>query len=166
MLLGTEGNRPRGDRGAAIVEFALITPLFFALVLGMFTGGILANRQMEVTHAAREGARYGASLPVEETFSSGTWATSVRDVVVERSDGQLSAAKVCVALVDGDTPVPVSDDHTTKTDGSACFDDSASAESGLRVQVRAVTSGRLEVVFFSRDVEVSATVTALHEGIS
>jgi Flp pilus assembly protein TadG len=166
MAFGTARGRSRGDRGAAIVEFALITPLFFALVLGMFTGGVLANKQMEVTHAAREGGRYGATIPVDETFSSGTWATHVRDVVVEQSDGQLSAGNVCVALVEGDTPVPVSGDHTTKTDGSACFDDSASEEIGLRVQVKAVTSGRLECVFFSRQIAVTATVTARHEGVS
>ena len=154
----------RPDRGAAIVEFAVILPLFMSLVLGMFTGGIVANRQLEVTHAAREGARYGAALPADEVFSSGTWASHVRDIVVDRSEGQLRAAQVCVALVDGADPEPVSAAHTTRSDGSACFDDDT--ESARRVQVSAATTGRLECIFFSRTLAITASVTARHESLA
>lgn len=153
------------DRGAVVVEAALVLPVFLSLVLGMFTGGILANRQIEVTHAAREGGRYGSLLPVDEPFSSGTWATNVREVVVSRSDGQLEPTEVCVALVEGVTPVAVSDDHSTRTGDAACFDDSAAGKDHRRVQVRAQTSGTLEAIFFSRDVDLTATVTARHEGL-
>lgn len=153
------------DRGAAVLEAALVLPVFMSLVLGMFTGGILANRQIEVTHAAREGGRYGSLLPVDEPFSSGTWATNVRDVVVSRSEGQLEPSQVCVALVTGVTPVAVSDNHSTRAGDAACFDDSDAGKSHRRVQVRAQTSATLEAIFFSRDVDVTATVTARHEGL-
>ena len=46
-----------------MVQFALILPLFMMLVLGMLTGGASYNRQLGLTHAALEGARYGATLP-------------------------------------------------------------------------------------------------------
>jgi Flp pilus assembly protein TadG len=160
------GPRATDERGVALIEFALILPVFMCLILGMFTGGILANRQLEVTHAAREGARYGSMLPVDQIFVSGTWASNVRDVVVERSDGQLTAGQVCVALVTGDTPVPITVDHTTQGDGSACFDDSDESPLGRRVQVTATTSGTLEAFFFTKSVELSAQVTARYEELS
>ena len=158
--------RAEGDGGVALIEFALVFPLFMSLVLGMFTGGILTNRQLEVTHAAREGARHGSMVPVDDVFVSGTWATNVRDVVVERSDGQLTAAQVCVALVEGDTPVPLSNAHTTQSDGSACFDDSTDSPSGRRVQVDTATSGTLEVIFFTKEIALTARVTARYEDLS
>ena len=34
-----------GERGAALVEFALILPVFMMLVLGMFSGGIAYNHK-------------------------------------------------------------------------------------------------------------------------
>ena len=157
--------RAESERGTAVIEFALILPLLMCIILGMFTGGVLANRQIEITHAAREGARYGSMVPVSESFLSGTWATNVRDVVVERADDQLEAAEVCVALVDGDVPVPVSDAHTTQADHSACFDDSGDHPPGRRVQVQAATTGTLEAFFFTRTVDLDATVTSRYEDL-
>ena len=142
------------------MEFALILPVFMCLVLGMITGGILYNRQLQITHAVREGARYGATVPTEESFSSGTWATNVRSVVVDRSDGQLSSSQVCVALVSGTSATPVSSSHTTNS-GQRCFaDTSTDAE---RVQVRASRTGQLEAFFFTRTVNLTANSTAAHE---
>ena len=158
--------RAKDERGVAIIEFALVLPLFMSLVLGLLTGGVAANRQLEVTHAAREGARYGSMVPADEAFLSGTWAANIRDVVVERSDGQLTATRVCVALVAGDTPIPISADHTTQTDGSACFDDSADSPAGRRVQVVATASGKLETIFFTKSLDLSAQVTARFEELS
>lgn len=152
--------RRRGDEGASLVEFALILPIFMCLVLGMITGGVLYNRQLQITHAVREGARYGATVPTDETFSSGTWATNVRDVVVNRSDGQLTSSQVCVALVAGTTATPVTSAHTTNG-GNRCFGDtSTDAE---RVQVSASRPGELQAFFFTRTVTLSARSTAAHE---
>lgn len=44
-------------RGAAVVEFAIVAPLFFLLVLGMIEYGRLVMVQQILTNAAREGAR-------------------------------------------------------------------------------------------------------------
>ena len=33
------GRRGRGDRGVALVEFAIIAPLVFMLIVGSITGG-------------------------------------------------------------------------------------------------------------------------------
>ncbi|MGH9268978.1 MAG: TadE family protein, partial [Acidimicrobiales bacterium] len=38
--------RRRPEHGAALVEFALVFPLFFMLVLAMFTGGVAYNAKL------------------------------------------------------------------------------------------------------------------------
>jgi Flp pilus assembly protein TadG len=46
-------------KGAAVVELAMITPVFFALVIGIIEFGRLMMVQQIVTNASREGARRG-----------------------------------------------------------------------------------------------------------
>jgi len=56
--------RGRGDDGAAAVEFALLFPIFMILALGMLNGGLAFSRQINVTQAAREASRYGATYDI------------------------------------------------------------------------------------------------------
>ncbi|MEM6331390.1 MAG: TadE/TadG family type IV pilus assembly protein [Planctomycetota bacterium] len=51
--------RPQRRRGASVVEFALVAPVFFLVVLGMIEFGRMAMVQQVLTNAAREGARVG-----------------------------------------------------------------------------------------------------------
>lgn len=53
--------RPRlhNRHGAAVVEFALVAPLFFLLIFGMIEYGRMVMVQQILTNAAREGARVG-----------------------------------------------------------------------------------------------------------
>jgi Flp pilus assembly protein TadG len=44
-------------RGAAAVEFAMVAPLFFLLIIGMIEFGRMVMVQQVLTNAAREGAR-------------------------------------------------------------------------------------------------------------
>jgi Flp pilus assembly protein TadG len=50
----------RDDRGAAAVELALVLPLLLLLVFGIIDFGRALNAQIEITSAAREGARWAA----------------------------------------------------------------------------------------------------------
>lgn len=54
--------RPRkdGQRGAALVEFAVLAPLLVLLVLGIVEFGWLFGQFNDVRHATREGARFAA----------------------------------------------------------------------------------------------------------
>jgi Flp pilus assembly protein TadG len=52
--------RPR-SRGQALVEFALVIPLFLLLLAGMIDFGIGLYSYMTVQNAARDGARLGAT---------------------------------------------------------------------------------------------------------
>ena len=49
------GRRKR--RGAAVVEFAVVAPVFFLLVFGMIEYGRMVMVQQIITNASREGAR-------------------------------------------------------------------------------------------------------------
>jgi Flp pilus assembly protein TadG len=70
------GNRIRSrDRGAAAVEMALVTPLLLLVLFGIIDFGRMLNCQINLTEAAREGARAAA---VANPPSSGTSAASSR----------------------------------------------------------------------------------------
>lgn len=47
----------KNDRGAAIIEFAIVLPVLVILVLGIIEFGWVLNGYITITGAAREGAR-------------------------------------------------------------------------------------------------------------
>lgn len=51
------------QRGSAAVEFALVLPLVLVVLLVAVEVAVVARTQLEVTHAAREGAREAATSP-------------------------------------------------------------------------------------------------------
>src|SRR4051794_13996066 len=67
----------RDEVGAALVEFVLVLPVFMLLLLGMLTGGLAYSRKLSVAQAAREGARYGATLPITGTLPTDAWLAKV-----------------------------------------------------------------------------------------
>jgi Flp pilus assembly protein TadG len=160
--------RSRREQGASLVEFAILLPLFMMLVLGMFSGGVAYNRQIALRNAAREGARWGATLKE----SAPSWGTTVRDVVVERSEGELEAADVCVALVNQDLGEPagtIADAPSTHVVGNQpgqayCFADTQ--DTGPRVQVRVNAEARIEALVLSYPLDLEAEATAKHEGLA
>jgi Flp pilus assembly protein TadG len=138
-----------------MVEFAIIMPVLFMLVFGMITGGIVMNRQMSLTHSTREAARYGATVPVDQFGTPSGWANHVRDVAVERSGGQVTAAGVCVALLDGSTVV-------ASTGGVSCIP--GDIDTGKRVQVTATLPGQeINAILVRVPVTLTSDATAKHE---
>jgi Flp pilus assembly protein TadG len=58
-----QSDRPRragNDRGAAAVEMAIVLPLLLLILFGIIDFGLMLNRQLLLTEAAREGARAAA----------------------------------------------------------------------------------------------------------
>jgi Flp pilus assembly protein TadG len=47
------------QKGAAMVEFAIVLPLLLLIVFGIIEFGIIFYDQQVITNASREGARYG-----------------------------------------------------------------------------------------------------------
>jgi Flp pilus assembly protein TadG len=163
-------SRTRGQEGASLVEFAILLVPFMILVMGMFSGGLAYNRQIALREAAREGARYGATVAQNQSFTSGTWASNVRDVVVARSENELTTSQVCVALVDNDSsgvPVAVTTtgNHTVgATDPSGACDPGDTNDIGKRVQVTVRSTADIEALVFSYTQNLSAKAVSKFEG--
>ena len=51
----------RPQRAVAMLEFAFICPVALFLLFGLFVGGMGVFRYQEVSHLAREGARYAST---------------------------------------------------------------------------------------------------------
>jgi Flp pilus assembly protein TadG len=171
-----------------LVEFALILPVFMAIVLGMFTGGIAYNTKQGLTSGAREGSRYGATLPVLSSpcaSASGAtnldqWLKCVSDITVNAAAGELTANSggrtVCVAYVNDGTSTGSNDvtkfrevtdsggSEVVATGSTDCFARYSLAADGLtgkrRVQVVVKRTKKLEAVLITQTLNLSsASVT-------
>jgi len=90
----------RGDRGAALVEFALVLPLLVVLIFGIMESGWLFAQLTETRNAAREGARIAV-------VDFGT-ASQVAFETCNRAQLSSGGATVAIASV-GDVSDPISD---------------------------------------------------------
>jgi len=109
-------------RGQALVEFAIVLPVFFLLVAGMFDFGLGIYSDLTLVNAAREGARLGAIDPgnttaIEERVRA--MADNLDpakldvEIVCERASGSLFAACTNPQWLPGDaTRVTVRYDYT------------------------------------------------------
>ena len=86
----------RNERGQAIVEFALITPVLLLLVLGIIQGAIVFNNYMALTDATRAGSRQAA---VGRTSADPIGSTIDR---VRGSADHLDQAKLTVEITPAD----------------------------------------------------------------
>lgn len=62
----TRRSTGRSERGASAVEFAIVAPLLFLLLFGIIEFARAISVYTAVSTAAREGARYGASVGLNE----------------------------------------------------------------------------------------------------
>lgn len=86
----------RSEAGVSASEFALVSPLFFLLLLGIIVTGLVVANQIQLTNAVRDGARAAAicggagtaltsssrTLPSGQTCSVGNVATYVNSKLV------------------------------------------------------------------------------------
>ena len=161
------------ERGAAVVEFALILPVFVALALGLFTGGLAYNRKITLTNAAREASRYGATLPVTTTLD--TWLTTVASIAQQNASGELDTGKpgreICVAYV-YPAGVAGSEDvnrRLIRTDAGGdvlssgtCFSDGR-PDTERRVQVEVEGSSQLQAMVYSSNLSLRASSVTTFE---
>jgi Flp pilus assembly protein TadG len=109
----------REQRGAAVVELALVLPLLVMLIFGLITTGLAYTDHLAISNAAREGARLGSSADYT-TPNASTWATSVRDRVKQvyfNGSSSLTDNQICVNLKSAASTVLAS------WSGSACASD-------------------------------------------
>lgn len=80
------GPRRPDDEGATLVEFAIIAPLLFLLLFGIFEFGFIFGQHLDVRHGARETARLAAVNynPDEVSEAPGAQAASIIAAGCER----------------------------------------------------------------------------------
>ena len=154
-----------GDRGVALVEFALVLPVLVALLVGTSIAGISHNRINSLNNGARESARHAACLPADRGLT--TWLNAVADVARDSTSGDLAAPvpgqRICVAYV---YPAGTATDDRTvaltevagvrsTSVGATCFADNRPNDE-RRVQVRLERTSELEVVFWSSTLTLDA----------
>ncbi len=83
-------NRRKRRRGAAVVEFAVVAPVFFILVFGMIEYGRAVMVEQILTNAAREGARVAI-------LTSATTANVTSEVTTYLSNASITGATVTIS---------------------------------------------------------------------
>ncbi len=111
--LGTTGRKRRGlrsERGAELVEMALVLPILLLLIAGIVDFGFLLHSYQVSTNAAREGARI-AMLP---GYDADGWDTVKQRVVdyytsagLTQSTDNVTVAPEAIALGGGATAAGV-----------------------------------------------------------
>jgi Flp pilus assembly protein TadG len=147
--------RCRHERGAVLVEFVLVLPVLFALLLGITTGGTAYATKIGMVEAVREGARFGATL---QLGSGGAAVASFKQDVIDRvvgaAAGELVAADVCVDLV-------------LPTGGTACGmadPAGASAQPGVHlVKVSASKPATVQFFFAKTTKTINVKLAARYE---
>ena len=153
--------RRRDERGAALVEFALLLPILMSLLLGTVTGGSLYNKKLAMTSASREGSRFGATLDGPTTAG---WAVDVQKRTDElSSDVELS--NICVKLVKVGSPdlyTQLGSDCSSTTP-PANPSTAAAGDCLVKVWVRQ-PGNKLQAMFFSVDITLTTDSVSRYEG--
>jgi Flp pilus assembly protein TadG len=71
--------RKKGQRGAAVVEFAVVLPLLLVILFGIIEFGFYIYNLHMLTNASREGARVGIVASIPRVPATG--ANSIQSVV-------------------------------------------------------------------------------------
>lgn len=92
MGIRRRGNTTQRERGAALVEMAVLAPLLVVLLFGIWQVARAYNIKNTMDHAVREGARYAATI---EPWNGASSEADVRALI----DAELAAAAIPVADV-------------------------------------------------------------------
>jgi len=141
----------RDDRGAALVEAAIVMPLLLMLTLGIWTTARAWNVHNVLDHAAREAARFGA---VNQPFNPAEVLTVAQGEVTAASIDWTLITTTCTNLVPA-VPSAAGD----------CIDDPAvDPTSDERVQVvLRYPNYQLDFIFFSINIDLQAQAVSRRE---
>lgn len=140
------------DRGAALIEAALVLPFLLLLTFGIWTTARAWNIHNTLEHATREAARYGATI---EPWDPATSPGEVRAIAnADMSAAAIDASAINTLCIELLAP-----------SGSDCDDGSHTNDTGTdQIFVRLeYPNYKLEFLFFSFDVDMEATAISRHE---
>ena len=88
----TARRRQKGyfERGAAAVEMALVMPLLLAMIIGIIDFSRIFNAELQLSQAAREGARLASLLPMSSATTLNL-TTDADNVLAIQTRAQLAA---------------------------------------------------------------------------
>lgn len=87
----TRRRQLREERGQAMVEFAVILPIFVVLVFGIIQFGIVFNNYVTLTDATRAGARAGA-VARNDADPVGTATSAVQTSATDLNQSNLNVS--------------------------------------------------------------------------
>jgi Flp pilus assembly protein TadG len=154
VLGGASKLRKLDDRGAVLIEAAIVTPLLILLMFGIWTTARAWNVHNVLDHAAREAARYGAVDPTHSDI-----LTIAQGEVIAASYPWSEIDVFCSAVIDAGGV------DSNDGSGSLCLAPGTSAGNDPttddRVQVKLMINGyKLDFLFFSIDVDLKGQAVA------
>lgn len=159
--------RSHRDSGAAMIELAIAFSLLVTLLVGTVTAAVAFSQQNSIENAAREGSRFGATLPGDPTTSA--WLQEVLDVTRAAGVGDLDTTVpgqfICVAYVaesGSASALRQTGGGAPDASNSACYSDGLGT-SESRVQVVTGRDSAIQGVFFSVDLELRGQAAARYE---
>lgn len=164
----------RRKAGQAIVETALLFPILCLLVLGSTDLGRVFYYSIEVTNAAREGARFGSSYDPVNANASATHAAVIAAARAEAADLNLVEPSPAFSPVNCQSGPPYADAYypTQPNTGYvfACFAENDSLNTGsagqtLRVTILYNFSPATPLIEnLSGNIHIQATTTMMIQG--
>ncbi len=154
------------NRGQALVEFAIIFPLFLIVLGSVLYFGFLLYSKMSIINAAREGAHYGILLdPSDPAFD-----TQVSDQVQGAAGAGLNPTSVSTATqgfhVDPTTHLVTSTSCTWGNGGSCVAGDAVTVTVTYPfanpIPLHLVLLGNT-IIDLPTSINISATVQMIHE---
>lgn len=135
-----------GDEGNALVEFALVLPMFLTVVTGLAACGIALADQLSLIQATGAGAQYLQQIRTTTTNPCADTLTAIEDAAPN-----LAGASIGLTLnMDG-----------TKVPGSTCSGDQSDLVQGEFVTVSTTYPCALNIfnIKFTTSCQLSAQVT-------
>ncbi len=139
----------KNEKGGAVIEFALVLPIFLMLVFGIIEGSIAMYDKTMLTNASREGARAGVVLK-NPRLTDAEITTIVNNYCVSRMISMRSTSNPDVSITrntSGGTPVTSSGAPLTVT---------------VRYNYQGLGLGTL-LTRFSNPIQLSATTQMNYE---
>jgi Flp pilus assembly protein TadG len=93
----SNSRRRKRTRGQALVEFALVVPVFLVILSGILDFGFMLYSRMSVINASREGARISVTAANRTTIPS-LASGAVLDSAFGLTTASLSTSTRCIAL--------------------------------------------------------------------
>ncbi|WP_139005774.1 TadE/TadG family type IV pilus assembly protein [Arthrobacter crystallopoietes] len=98
--------RVRSERGATAVEFALVLPVLLLLLLGIVEFGRVYNAQMQLTAAARDGARVMSINSVPSQAAADAKAATIASAIALHPDIATDQISISISPSSTATCVP------------------------------------------------------------